>query len=76
MVLINNSNFSLDDEFYFPQELIQILKMQLFQMAQFGLAIPQSRTNTGNYDLDNTLEQVPKQKMVSVNDQQDNSQQQ
>ena len=74
--MMYNSNFSLDDEFYFPQELIQILKMQLFQMAQFGLAIPQSRTNTGNYDLDNTLEQVPKQKMVSVNDQQDNSQQQ
>lgn len=69
---------SLDDEFDFPQELYQILKMQLLDMARFGLAIPSNRTNTGNYDLDNELSEVPKNKLVSVNnqEQQDNQQQQ
>jgi len=56
----------LDDEFDFPVELYPILQRQILDLARFGLAIPYDKTNTGNYNLDEDLNSVPKNKLVSV----------
>ena len=71
-----NTICDLDAEFDFPQELYDILKRQLLDLARFGLAIPNNRTNTGNYELDEQEQGLPKQKLTSVNQQQDNQEQQ
>ena len=67
---------NIDDEFDFPQELYHILKMQLLDMARFGLAVPNNRANTGNYGIDDELTDVPKQKLQTAQQENANSQEQ
>ncbi len=59
---------SLDDEFDFPVELYPILQRQILDLARFGLQIPNNRKNTGNFELDELMETVPKSKLTTAAD--------
>lgn len=60
------TEINLDEEFEFPDELILILKKNVLDMGRFALLIPKERVNDG--DDATTPNQVPTNKIVSVND--------
>lgn len=57
----------LDMEFDFPQELIPVLQRQVLDMGRFVLSMPYERINDGTGE---KQQQVPKTKLISVNEQQ------
>ena len=57
----------LDSEFNFPSELYPVLQRQVLDIGRFVLQIPQERINDATLDYGNS--QVPKTKLISVNDQ-------
>lgn len=57
----------LDAELNFPQELIPVLQRQVLDIGRFVLQIPSERINDATLDYGNS--QVPKTKLISVNDQ-------
>jgi hypothetical protein len=54
----------LDTECDFPQELISILIRQVLDLGRFVLTIPNDKANDGN----DTIGNMPKSKLLSVND--------
>jgi len=58
----------LDSEFDFPDELIAILQRQVLDLGRFALLIPKDSRNDGDSELKES--NVPTQKLVSVNEQQ------
>lgn len=58
----------LDEEMKFPGELLPVLQRQVLDLGRWVLMMPKDRTNTGD-DLDMELE-IPKQKVVTPDDQQ------
>ena len=67
MVLPDVRTVDLDAEWDFPAELITVLQRHVLDIARFGLEVPEvGKVNTG---ADNSTSQnVPTQKLVSVND--------
>lgn len=66
-ILPDITEIDLDAPFEFPAETLHVLKMQVLNLARFGLQIPDSgRINTGASNDPST--QVPTDKLVSVND--------
>lgn len=61
------TDIDLDAPFDFPEELINVLKRQVLDLGRFVLQIPEERRNDGESDTPSG--QVPTQKLVSVNDQ-------
>ena len=57
---------NLDEEFNFPQELIPVLQRQILDLGRFVMQIPQERLNDATLDYGNS--QVPKTKIISVNE--------
>lgn len=60
------TSISLDQPFDFPEENLLILKRQVLDLARFSLQIPEERINEGEGDVQTN--QIPTQKIVSVND--------
>ena len=56
----------LDEEFNFPQELIPVLQRQVLDIGRFVLQIPMERTNDATLDYGQS--QMPRTKLISVND--------
>lgn len=66
-ILPNITEIDLDAPFEFPAETLHILRMQVLNLARFGLQIPDlGKINTGSSNDNET--QVPTDKLVSVND--------
>jgi len=66
MTLPPITEIKLDEEFDFPDELLFVLKKQVLEMGRFALMVPQERVNDG--DDDTNAAQVPTNKLTSVND--------
>jgi hypothetical protein len=64
----------LDKPFPFPQELLHVLKRQVTDLARFSFLFPADKTNDGNDSASETPNKQPIQKIVSVNDQQQQAQ--
>lgn len=62
---ITDPNFDLDDEIEFPEELLVVLKKNVLDLGRFVMMVPKERTNDGS---DSTDETVPMNKLVSVNE--------
>lgn len=60
------TEIKLDEVFDFPDELLFILKKQVLDMGRFALMVPNERVNDGDDDVKSN--QVPTNKIVSVND--------
>ena len=60
------TDIDLDAPFDFPEELLNVLKRQVLDLGRFVLQIPEERINDGVSDT--SKQQVPTQKLVSVND--------
>lgn len=60
------TDIDLDAPFEFPEELLNVLKRQVLDLGRFVLQIPEERTNDGKSTTPS--EQVPTQKLISVND--------
>jgi len=68
MILPSVTTVDLDADWPFPAELLSVLQRNVLDLARFGLMIPeQAKINTGSDGNDNTQD-VPTQKLVSVND--------
>jgi len=57
---------NLDEEFNFPNELIPVLQRQVLDIGRFVLQIPAERINDANMDYG--ASNIPKTKLISVND--------
>lgn len=57
----------LDAPFFFPQELLRVLKDQVTALARYSFLFPSDRENTGNDEGGQQNKSIPK--IVSVNDQ-------
>ena len=66
MTLPPITEIKLDEEFDFPDELLFVLNKQVLEMGRFALMVPQERVNDG--DDDTNAAQVPTNKLTSVND--------
>ena len=60
------TTIDLDAPFDFPEELINVLKRQVLDLGRFVLQIPEERRNDGISTTPS--ENVPTQKLISVND--------
>jgi hypothetical protein len=68
------TSIDIDAPFDFPEELLPVLKKQVLDLGRFVLMVPSERTNDGD---DGTKgQEVPTQKLISVNDQNMNNPQQ
>lgn len=56
----------IDQNFDFPEELLETLKKEVLSLGSFVFAMPQDRQNTGSQEVDG---QIPSKKLVSVNQQ-------
>ena len=57
----------IDDEFQFPSDLLPLLKRQILDMGRFVLQIPSDKINDGAGFDARVQQQVPNQKLISVN---------
>lgn len=62
---VTASDFNLDDEFDFPEELLIVLKKNVLDLGRFVMMIPKERTNDGS---DSAEQNAPINKLVSVNE--------
>lgn len=60
------AEIDIDAPFDFPDELLNVLKRQVLDLGRFVLQIPEERQNDGKSTT--PAEQVPTQKLISVND--------
>lgn len=67
MPIVTPDVIDLDAPVEFPEELIEILQRKLLDMGRFGIMVPSDKTSDGSYD---TSGATPTQKILSVNDQQ------
>jgi hypothetical protein len=66
-ILPDVTTVDIDAVFEFPAELLHVLRMQVLNLARFGLQIPdEGKVNTGSDN--STSENIPTEKIVSVND--------
>lgn len=56
----------IDKPFFFPQELLHVLKRQVVDLARFSFLFPSDKTNDGSDTASDTNKSIPK--IVSVND--------
>ena len=63
----------LDADFFFPQELLSQLKMEVTNLARYSFLFPADRENSGS-DESNENKITPVQKIMSVNQQSDQTQ--
>ena len=68
------TNCDLDAEFDFPQELLPILQRGVLDLGRFVLQLPAERINDATQDFQG--QQIPKTKLVSVNEGKQQQQQQ
>jgi len=66
-ILPDVRDIDIDEPFDFPAELLHVLRMQVLNLARFGLQVPDmGKVNTG--DSNDPASDIPTTKIVSVND--------
>jgi len=63
-------SLDIDQPFEFPQELLPVLKRQILDLGRFILQIPNDLINDGT---GLQSKQIPTQKLISVNEQPENT---